>query len=294
MPASLPATVAPRWQVDFEPERPGHCEPALTLFLVGMRCRFRCVYCDLAAGMLEEPTPPGALPAQIRDGLAAAPPCPTVKLYNASNYFDNRAVPPADDAAIAALVRRHRRIVVECHPRLVGVRMERFAARLEGTLEVAMGLETVHPQALPRLDKAMTLADYDRAAARILAAGGSHRAFVLIGTPFVPPAEQLEWVLRSTQHAAAQGARLISLIPLRPRAVAGVPMQAPSLREVEQVLETALQAKLDSAIQVDPWDLAHLVACPHCAVARMARITAMNRSGRLEPVVDCTHCETPT
>ena len=62
-------------------------------------------------------------------------------------------MPAADDAAIAALVAPFRRVVVECHPRRVGARALAFARRLPGRLEVAMGLETVHPEALVRLRK---------------------------------------------------------------------------------------------------------------------------------------------
>ncbi len=59
---------------------------------------------------------------------------------------------------------------------------------LAGELEVALGLETVHPRALPRLGKRMSLADFDRASG---ARGIAVRAFVLVGAPFVPPAKTL-------------------------------------------------------------------------------------------------------
>src|SRR6185295_5330636 len=141
----------------------------LTVFLAGAECPFSCVFCDLWRHTIDGPTRRGALPAQIEKALAAAGPIPDgaqVKLYNASNFFEPRAVPPEDDEAIAALLAPFAQVVVECHPRLVGARAERFAARLAESqsptrasrrLQVAMGLETVHPHALPRLGKAMTL-----------------------------------------------------------------------------------------------------------------------------------------
>ena len=51
-----------------------------------------------------------------------------------------------------------------------------------------MGLETVHPQALPRLNKGMTLAT-STAPPRPAPSGIGLRAFVLVRPPFVPPAE---------------------------------------------------------------------------------------------------------
>ena len=175
----------------------GDVVPALTLFLAGAECPFTCVFCDLWRSTLDGPTPPGALAAQVERALAAEDPDrlagARVKLYNASNFFDPRAVPPGDLDAIVPLVAPFSRVVVESHPRLVGRRCRDFAAALgDGRLEVAMGLETVHPGALPQLNKRMTLADFDRTVERLAAWGVAARAFVLVGAPFVPPKNAVE------------------------------------------------------------------------------------------------------
>ncbi|MEZ5047968.1 MAG: hypothetical protein R2831_13370 [Chitinophagaceae bacterium] len=285
----MSTTVTPRWTIDSEREVDGGLNAALTLFLKGAHCPFRCVFCDLGTTTLDGPTPPGSLPAQIRAGIAAADsPCGTVKLYNASNFFEKRAVPEADDAAIAEAVKEFGRAVVECHPRLIGARMERFGDLLDGGLEVAMGLESVHPVALPKLNKAMTLDDYDRAAEHILRCGFSHRAFVLIGTPFVEPDESHAWTVKSVRHAADRGARLVSLIPLRP--LPGSGFHAPSLIEAEAALASAQQACPETVVQLDPWDLEHLSACAHCAARRLKRIERINLSGFIEPEIACARC----
>jgi len=287
----LTSALTPRWAIDTERETDGALAQTLTLFLVGAKCPFRCVYCDLGDAMIDGATPVGSLPNQIRLGIAAAQAdCHTIKLYNASNLFEKRALPSVDDATIAQLVSGYERIVVECHPRLIGERMERFADALLGTLEVAMGLETVHPDALPQLQKAMTLSDYDRAAGRIDKHGCTHRAFVLIGAPFVPPEASLEWTVKTASYAAGRGARVISLIPLRPRVGSTVPMFAPSLAEVEQALERSLQVAPEAVVQVDPWGLSRLSACPSCSQARQERIVHMNLSGAVEPPVRCPRC----
>ncbi|MCB1608054.1 MAG: hypothetical protein KDI71_13885 [Xanthomonadales bacterium] len=281
----------PRWQIDLEPDRPGQVSPALTLFLVGARCPFRCIYCDLGEGMLDHATPSGSLPAQIRAGIAAATThCPTIKLYNAANFFDRRAVPPIDEGAIVEQVRAYGRVVVECHPRLIGDRMRRFGAQIDGMLEVAMGLESADPTVLAQLNKAMTLADYDRAAETILAAGHEHRAFVLIGAPTVPAEAVIESTVASARYAAGRGARLVSLIPLRPRPHPSVAMAAPTLAMVESVLEQALLEGLDACVLVDPWDLQNLRACAHCGPERIRRIEQMNLSGQIVAPIACDRC----
>src|SRR5262249_42201846 len=82
-------------------------------------------------------------------------------------------------------------------------------------LEVAMGLETVHPEALEKLHKRMTLDRFRRAAGALQARGVALRVFLLIAPPFVPPREQTDWLLRSVDEAFSCGASVISLIPTR-------------------------------------------------------------------------------
>ena len=92
-----------------------------------------------------------------------------VKLYNAGSFFDPRAVPEEDYDGVAAHIAGLERVVVESHPALVGCRVDLFLEALNrhctmGTatiqLEVAMGLETVHPEALDRLNKRMTVDEF--------------------------------------------------------------------------------------------------------------------------------------
>ena len=140
--------------------------PCFTVFLAGAECPFSCSFCDLWRHTLNEPTPRGALPAQIEraleelTGSAAGDAVPSGCRLN---FFEPRAVPRCDLHRIAELAAPFERLVVECHPRLVDQRALEFAASLEPRLEVAMGLETVHPEILPRLNKEMTRRDFDRA-----------------------------------------------------------------------------------------------------------------------------------
>jgi hypothetical protein len=283
------------WEDERTPK--GGTIPALTVFLTGAECPFTCVFCDLWRETLDGPTPLSALPAQLRSALAAAGPWSgkaALKLYNASNFFEPRAVPVADEEALLVLARPFARVTVECHPLLVGDRCLKFAQRLAGRLEVAMGLETVHPEALPRLNKGSTLDDFDRAAERLQQAGIGLRAFVLVAPPFVPPEEAVEWAYRSAVHAFEQGAERVALIPVRGGNGAMEALQKagdftpPRLDQLEEALERCLP--LGGIVTADLWDARPLASCPHCANARLARLERMNRSGRGEARVGCGVC----
>lgn len=271
---------------------------ALTIFLAGAECPFTCVFCDLWRSTLDGPTPRGAIPRQIRlaieqasrpvDGAA-------VKLYNASNFFDARAVPPEDDEAIVPLLRPFSVVTVECHPRLVGERCVRFAEALGGRLEVAMGLETAHPPALARLNKRMTLDDFADAARNLRDRGIGIRVFLLVPPPFVPQNRCRTSVVESVAFAFDHGADFVSLIPARSGNGALDQLARlgdftpPTLRLVEDVYHAAL-ALSRGVVAVDVWDVERLALCCDCGPERVGRIRRINLSGRQEPVARCPAC----
>ena len=85
----------------------GSCAAVLHALLASAECPFTCVFCDLWRRTLDGPTPPGAILRQLAIALRETGPLPAtcgIKLYNASNFFDPRAVPAGDDEAIAALL----------------------------------------------------------------------------------------------------------------------------------------------------------------------------------------------
>jgi len=206
--------------VDDEQTERGDVARVGTIFLTGRECPWRCAMCDLWRYTTHHDTPLGAIPAQIeaarttwRDrGIAIS----RIKLYNASNFFDPGAVPESDYGRIAASLTDLEQVIVESHPSLIGARVDRFLEALDGpSLEVAMGLETVHPAALDALNKRMTTDDFERAAGALRRKGVTIRVFVLISPPFVPHNEQDTWLLRSVEFAEQCGASVISLIPAR-------------------------------------------------------------------------------
>jgi len=290
------------WRQDVERGVRVEHRRALTVFLAGAECPFTCLFCDLWRHTLDGPTPPGALPRQLAGALeewrlAARGddrPAPAIKLYNASNFFDARAVPPEDDEAIARLCDPFARVTVETHPRLVGERCERLAGRLSGRLEIAMGLETVHPTVFPRLNKGMEPRHFDAAVAWARARGIGTRAFVLVGLPWVPAEEFAAWAIRSVEHAAEAGVDRVALIPLRhgngalDRLAAEGSLGRVTLAHLEAALEGSLRAACGRiVVEADVWDARSLPACGECAPPRVERLRAANLAQAVPPAVEC-------
>jgi len=281
--------------------RPGGVtERALTVFLAGAECPFTCSFCDLWRWTLDGPTPPGALPAQLRqvlDNLDTLDNVRRLKLYNASNFFDRRAVPAEDLPALAELARPFDGVTVESHASMVGPPVLEFARLIPGRLEVAIGLETINPTAARHLNKRMDLKRFERAAAFLLGNGIDLRVFVLLGAPYIAPAESVDWAVRTAEYAAQLGAAAIALIPVRggngelERLASQGHFTSPTLRQLEEALDRCVELK-PAAVAADLWDVDWLAACTDCRPRRVERLRRINASGRREPPVTCSVCGT--
>jgi hypothetical protein len=171
--------------------------------------------CDLWQNTLRDPQPVGQLTAQLESVLPEIEHRKTIKLYNASNFFDPKAVPTSELSAIARLVHDFEMVVVENHPKLLSDVILEFAGQIRGQLQVAMGLETADDSILAWLNKKMSVADYDRACRWLHDHDLSVRTFLLLPAPSVPPATMLTHTITSVQHALNGGSEVTSLIPLR-------------------------------------------------------------------------------
>ena len=141
----------------FESERRpgGRIERTLTVFLAGAECPFTCSFCDLWRWTIDGPTPPGALTHQLSEVLEEVghSGIDRVKLYNASNFFDKRAVPAEDIEGIGRLLAPFAAVTVESHANTIGQPTLDFAKQIGGRLEVAVGLETIHPVAMAQSNR---------------------------------------------------------------------------------------------------------------------------------------------
>jgi archaeosine synthase beta-subunit len=283
--------------VETERRPGGSVERTCTIFLAGSECPFTCSFCDLWRYTIDGPTPAGALPRQIGAALASldAAAVDRVKLYNASNFFDRRAVPAADVPLIAALCEPFGGVTVESHASTVGPLALEFAGRLRGRLEVAIGLETVHRAALARLNKRLDLDRFERAARFLADNAMDLRVFVLLGAPNVPAAAAVEWAVRGTSYAAERGAAVVSIVPVRggngelERLAALGRFAPPTLRQLEQTLDACAGIGPD-VVTADLWDAERLDACHACRLKRLERMGLWNATGIVQPPVACQAC----
>lgn len=274
----------------------GEIVPIATIFLTNRECPWRCAMCDLWKNTLTESLEPGMIPQQIQFALDRLPPAREIKLYNSGSFFDPRAIPSDDDAAITELIRAFDRVIVECHPTLVGERGFAFGERLDGQLEVAMGLETAHPEVLAKLNKRMTVEQFAGAAEKLHEHNIDLRVFLLVRPPFMKPEESLEWTQRSIDLAFQSEATAVSLIPTRGgngsmEALAQLGEFAPpSLAALETSVEYGVR-KGFGRVFADLWDLRRAAPrCAHCWPARIDRLQVMNLAQQVAAPIECAAC----
>jgi radical SAM enzyme (TIGR01210 family) len=275
----------------------GKIERALTVFLTGAECPFTCSFCDLWQWTLDAPTTPGALTRQL-EGVLDAHDGRTpdrLKLYNASNFFDQRAVPSDDVLGIAKLAAPFAAITVESHANTIGAKTLEFARRIRGRLEVAVGLETIHPAAAAQLNKRLDLARFDSAARFLSDNDIDLRVFVLLGAPYVPVDETVMWTVRTVEYAVGRGASVVSIIPVRggngelERLQGLGHFTPPTLSQLEESLDLSVQFT-STVVTADLWDTDRLPACEQCRAERVQRLRRVNVSGRTESRVSCAAC----
>jgi uncharacterized Fe-S cluster-containing MiaB family protein len=239
-----------------------------TLFLNNKECPFQCVMCDLWKHTLDEPTLPGAIVHQIDVAMSTLPSDgEVIKLYNSGNFFDSKAIPPEDYPEICARIARYERVILENHPKLCDERVIAFTKYLPSTtrVELALGIETIHPQWLEGLNKSLTLEDIERAVQWAHAQAFDVRAFLLLHAPTISKRngvvedasldQRRIWTLKSVEWVQDKGFTAATLIPLRPDLLPTGAGDAPTREEIEW---TAIEAKKiadQMRLFVDCWDM---------------------------------------
>jgi hypothetical protein len=293
-------TSTPAFLFEQEPQLNAAPARALTLFLINKECPWTCLMCDLWKYTTNERVAPGTIPAQIEKALTAVAAelndTSTIKLYNAGSFFDPAAIPPCDYGDIARLCQKFSRVVVESHPALIGDSVVQFRDLLDGQLEIAMGLETVHPQVLPKLNKKVTLSAFAAAAKFLQENRISLRTFVLHQPPFiVSEPEALAWTRESVQFAINCGSRLTSIIPTRTgngameQLAAAGEFALPTLDSLHTALATCINR--ETVVMADLWDLEHFSRCSHCFPQRKTALERMNFEQGPLPNLFCTLCQ---
>ncbi len=192
------------WLVEKERTPSGKIEDTGIIFLTNRECPYHCLMCDLWKNTTDVSVPAGSIPLQIELALSQMAPARHLKLYNSGSFFDERAIPSTDYERIADLVSGFETVIVESHPRLVNEKCIRLRDMLKPELQVAMGLETVHPDILRKLNKRMTLEDFENTVKFLSRHNIRSRSFILLRPPFISESEGVHWAERSMDFAFRQ------------------------------------------------------------------------------------------
>jgi radical SAM enzyme (TIGR01210 family) len=291
----LDATRPYAFFVEEECSASGEVVSVATILLTNRECPWRCLVCDLWKNTLSETVPVGAIPVQIEFALQQLPTARQVKLYNSGSFFDRRAIPWEDHPQIAQLVKSFERVVVESHPALVSEDCFRFNDLVEGSLEVAMGLETANPQVLAKLNKRMTLEQFAAASERLRSHDIALRVFILVKPPFMQEDQALEWACKSLDFAFDCGATAATLIPTRAgngaidRLAQNGYFFPPNLFTLEAAIKYGLVQRR-GRVFADLWDFGQMTTCPQCFQDRIERLRGMNLQQRIAPPILCNAC----
>ena len=281
------------WLVEKEHTISGKIEDTAIIFLTNRECPFHCLMCDLWKNTTKKPVPIGAIPNQIEWALAQMPKAKHLKLYNSGNFFDERAIPEADYKRIADLVSNFETVIVESHPKLINKKCLRFKELLKPELQIAVGLETVHPEVLRKLNKQMTLEDFRNSINYLTQNGIRSRAFILLRPPFLTETEGILWAQRSIDFAFKIGVECCTIIPVRAgngamdQLLENGDFNLPKIHSLEMVLEYGIGLN-SGRVFADIWDLGLFSSCKKCIKHRINRLTTMNLNQKFVNQVICS------
>jgi len=284
------------WLVEKERTSSGKIEDMATVFLTNRECPYHCLMCDLWKNTTDNTVPAGAIAGQIEWALSQLPETRHIKLYNSGSFFDGRAIPVEEHARIASLLSHFDTVIVESHPRLINDKCLQFRDMLKPALHIAMGLETVHPGIIRKLNKRMTLEDFEHTVQFLNRHQIMSRAFILLRPPFLSEAEGICWAERSIDFAFGAGVECCTIIPVRAGNGAMDLLRGtghfepPDIVSLERVLEYGIGLRR-GRVFADTWDIGLFSSCDKCLTQRTQRLTEMNLSQEIiGPVVcGCEH-----
>lgn len=281
--------------VEQEYTTPGTIDDVAVILLTNSECPFRCLMCDLWKNTTDKPVQACMIPTQIQYALTRLPPTKHLKLYNSGSFFDPAAIPIDDYEKIARVVDHFKTVIVESHPVFIGRNSLLFRDLLKPALQVAIGLETIHPEILPRLNKYMKLTDFEKAVGFLASHGIAARAFILLRPPFMSETEGVYWAERSIDFAFRAGATSCCVIPVRSGNGALDALaeynyfSQPSIKSLEHVMEYGIRLN-SGPVFADLWDIDRFSSCDVCLKMRKERLENMNLNQKIYPQINCS-CE---
>ena len=280
------------WMVEKERTAAGKIEDTAIIFLTNRECPFHCLMCDLWKNTTDVKVPVGAIPEQIEFVLNQLRDVKHLKLYNSGSFFDENAIPEQDYERIADLVSGFETVIVESHPLFITDKTIRFRNMLKPRLEVAMGLETIHPGVLEKLNKHMDPDDFRNAVQFLSQHNILCRAFILLRPPFLTESEGIQWAENAIDFAFSVGVECCTVIPVRAGNGAMEYLQntgyftPPHISSLETVLEYGIALK-KGRVFADTWDLKLFSTCEQCLEKRTDRINEMNLNQKIVSRISC-------
>jgi hypothetical protein len=251
--------------------------------------------CDLWKHTTDNRVKSGDIPRQIEWAISKLGSARHLKLYNSGNFFDQNAIPVDDYEKIAHLLKDFDTITVECHPKLIYNRCVHFNDLISGKLEVAIGLETIHPDVLPLLNKQMDLNEFQQAIKFLGSNRIGSRAFILLRPPFLSEEEGIEWAKKSLDFAFETGVECCVVIPTRTGNGAMDHLKEkgyfspPHIKSLEEVMEYGIRLR-SGRVFGDLWDIHKFSNCDECLDSRTNRIRKMNLYQEIAGRIECHNC----
>jgi radical SAM enzyme (TIGR01210 family) len=167
---------------------------------------------------------------------------------------------------------------------------------IKSDLQIAIGLETVNPEILRKLNKRMTLEDFAASVSFLMDHEIFTRAFILLRPPFLSESDGVFWAERSLDFAFNAGVECCVIIPVRVGNGAmdqllekGI-FKPPDIRSLEKVMEYGIEQQA-GRVFADVWDLKLFSKCDKCLADRIKRLTEMNLGQSYIHQIKCK-CET--
>jgi radical SAM enzyme (TIGR01210 family) len=280
------------WLIEKERTRLGNIEETGIIFLTNRECAFHCLMCDLWKNTTDFTVSAGDIPHQIEWALEQMTSVKHLKLYNSGSFFDIRAIPVEDYALIASLLKNFETVIVESHPKLINEKCLKFRDMLQPELQISMGLETVHPDILSKLNKQMSVKDFDDAVSFLSKNEIASRAFILLKPPGLNESEGILWAEKSIDFAFNSGVECCTVIPVRAGNGAmdvllkNCEFAPPDIHSLEIVLEYGIGLG-QGRVFADTWDLGLFSKCDKCLDKRTSRLIEMNLTQQIVPEVEC-------
>lgn len=282
------------WWIEKEYISPGIVEETGVIFITSVECRFRCLMCDLWKNTADSPDQVASTKEQIEWALNQMPPVKHLKLYNSGSFFDTRSVPLQEYPGIAGILNDFKTVIVESHPVFIKENVLKFKEILKPELQVAIGLETINEEILFRLNKKMTLTNFQKSVSFLNEIGIKARAFILLKPPFLDEEEGIYWAQKSIEFAFENGVECCTVIPVR--AGNGImdflknqkQFSPPSILSLEKVLDFGIGLK-KGRVFADLWDLKQFSDCDTCFEERFNRMNVINLTQQIKSPVFCKY-----